>query len=312
MFLLKRKKYRDLLWSVALGAVLFWGVPSFERALRPGSFIAPYDTPRAQMSLHIFDVGQGDAILAQQGDRQILIDGGPDARVLEKLGTTMPAGDRTIELMVLTHPHADHVVGLNEVLERYQVERILTTDVVNDTATYRRWQEALASEGAVIDDASVVREERIGEMVFSVLHAATNESIIGTDRPGNSGGFNDASIVGMLAFGAQRFLLMGDATSQIETQLVEVSLRQNELQADFLKVGHHGSAYSTGEKFIDAVRPTYAAISVGARNTYGHPAWRVIRLLETMGITAFRTDQHGDITATTDGETLQVTTEKVP
>jgi beta-lactamase superfamily II metal-dependent hydrolase len=113
----------------------------------------------------------------------------------------------------------------------------------------------------------------------------------------------------MLHYGKEKFLLMGDATID-----VEVSLRQKytDLRADFLKIGHHGSKYSTSEAFLDAVQPTYAAISVGAKNTYGHPAWRVIRLLEKLGIIAYRTDRNGNITASTDGDSLQIQVEKLP
>lgn len=300
---LLKKKIKRWLTTAALAAVFLYGVPALERATAPVPQAA-----RRQMVLYVFDVGQGDAILAQEGDMQILIDGGPSDAILEKLGNVMPPGDRNIDLVVLTHPHSDHLTGLNAVLGRYAVARVMKTDVAAPSATSRVFNAVLKERGIAIDNPKTVSEERVGDMVFSVLHYEDGASVM-KKRKGNDDGLNDSSIVGMLSFGKNKFLLMGDAT-----QTVEDALRQaqgDNLKADFLKIGHHGSAYSTSPEFLAAVAPAYAAMSLGAKNSYGFPAWRVLRLLEDRGVAAYRTDLNGTVAAVADGESLQVGAEKV-
>ncbi len=302
MTISSRGKIKDLLLAAIVGGTLIFGVPALERATAPASVKA---VPEA-MTLSVFDVGQGDAILAQEGDKQILIDGGPNGAILERLGNAMPPGDRAIELVILTHPHSDHVNGLAQVLSRYKVDRIMATDAVSPIASFRAWRELIGANGIPVDDPQKTKTEKVGDMEYDVLSAGTQAGIRGSEHDGNSDGLNDSSIVGMLRFGSRRFLLMGDATAVIEDRIIGAGLK-----ADFLKVGHHGSAYSTGEKFLGAVSPQYAATSVGAKNSYGNPAWRVIQLLKNRGIVGYRTDENGTVTAVTDGQSLQVASEKV-
>ena len=300
-----RKKLREWCSLALIAGPLLFGVPALERATAPGRLPA---VSAHAMTVSVFDVGQGDSILAQEGDRQILIDGGPDATVLERLGAAMPTGDRSIDLVILTHPHSDHVDGLVSVLERYEVKRVLMTDVAAPSAYYRRWRELIAEQGMQVDDPRTVKIERVGDMEYDVLSAGTEAGLRGSIHDGNSDGLNDSSIVGMLKFGSRRFLMTGDATSAVEDKLMAAKA---DLSADFLKVGHHGSNYSTSAEFLAAVAPRFAATSVGARNAYGNPAWRVMRLLDSSGIAGYRTDLDGTITAVTDGQSLQVTSENV-
>ena len=304
MTILLRKKIKSWALTLALGGSLMAGVPALERATAPQMIKAAPN----EMTLSVFDVGQGDSILAQEGDKQILIDGGPDSTVLERLGNTMPAGDREIDLVILTHPHSDHVNGLAQVLSRYKVDKILATDVVAPIAGYRRWKELIAEDNIPVDDPQKIQTEKVNDMEYDVLSAGTQAGIRGSEHDGNSDGLNDSSIVGMLKFGSRRFLLMGDATTVIENKLMAAG---DELTADFLKVGHHGSTYSTSEKLIDAVAPVYAATSVGAKNPYGNPAWRVMQLVKNKGVVGYRTDLNGTVTALTDGSSLQVAAERV-
>jgi competence protein ComEC len=302
---MEKRQTREWVLLALVGGSLLFGVPQIERATR---FVSVHAAPENAMSLFVFDVGQGDAILAQQGDRQILIDGGPDASVLEKLGATMPVGDRSIDLVVLTHPHADHLNGLVSVLERYDVRRVLMTDVAAPTSYYRRWRELIAKNGIAVDDPRSINSERVGGMEYEVLSSGTQAGLRGSFHDGNSDGLNDSSIVGILKFKGRRFLLTGDATSAIETRLLAEKV---DLTADLLKVGHHGSNYSTSSDFFAAVEPHYSAVSVGAKNSYGNPAWRVMRLLESAGAVSYRTDENGTVAAITDGGSLQVTAERI-
>jgi len=306
MTIFTKKKIKSWALAFALGGSLMVGVPALERATAPVALSSK--ATAGQMSLTVFDVGQGDSILAQVGDKQILIDGGPDSTVLERLGNAMPMGDREIDLVILTHPHSDHVNGLAQVLSRYKVDKIMATDVTAPIVSFRTWREKIAQNNIPVDDPQKIKTERVGDMEYDVLSAGTQAGIRGSEHDGNSDGLNDSSIVGMLKFGSRRFLLMGDATTVVEDKLMAAG---DDLKADFLKVGHHGSNYSTSDKFINTVAPQYAATSVGAKNSYGNPAWRVMQLIKNKAIVGYRTDLDGTVTALTDGSSLQVASERV-
>lgn len=245
-----------------------------------------------KLYVRIFDVGQGDAILIRtpSGD-DILVDGGPDDRVVEKLSRALPSDDRDIELIIVTHPHADHIAGLVEVLKRYDVRRVWTPGTDNDTASFRAFEEAVDSENAEVLVAAAGQAIDFGSVRLLVLHPFPNTP------PEDD--VNDQSIVFLLTHGTDRLLFTGDSTEKVETQLV--ARASSTLRAAFLKIAHHGSRYSTSRKFLEAVRPTIAAVSVGARNTYGHPSYRTLRRLTEAGIKVHRTDEQGDLTFTTDG-----------
>lgn len=301
--LFSKKNIKSWLITGAIGGILLFGVPALERATVPTlSKTAP-----DEMSLTVFDIGQGDSILAQVGDKQILIDGGPGNAVLEKLGSAMPTGDRTIDLVILTHPHSDHVTGLDAVIKNYTIGRIMKTDAVAGSMVTRDFEATIKEKNILVDDPAKVAVESVGDMKYQVLHYGTQNDIDKKHR-GSDDGLNDSSIIGMLLFKNKKFLLMGDATTAVEDALQQA---QGDIKADFLKIGHHGSAYSTGEKFLAAVAPTHAAISLGAKNTYGFPAWRVLSVLKQAAITYFRTDLDGDVVAITNGDSLQVSAQRL-
>jgi competence protein ComEC len=298
-----RKNWRNLMLTAAFGGALLFGVPYLEKATSR----APVPPKQNEMALYVFDVGQGDSILAEEGDKQILIDGGPDATILSKLGEVMPASDDTIDLIVLTHPHSDHVTGLDAVIKKYSIGRILKTDAITGSAIDRDFDAMIKEKNIPTDNPASVTGEQVGDMSYEVLHYE-NQTEVDKKHKGSDDGFNDSSIVGMLSFKNKKFLLMGDATTAVEDDLLAAG---TDLKADFLKVGHHGSAYSTGEEFLAAVSPAYAVISCGIKNTYGFPAWRVLELLKKDGVKYFRTDLDGDVSVVTDGNTLQVSATKV-
>lgn len=289
--------------TAAFGGALIFGVPFLERATSN----APVPPKPDEMALYVFDVGQGDSIMAEEGDKQILIDGGPDASVMSKIGSVMPPGDNTIDLVVLTHPHSDHVTGLDAVIKKYSIGRILKTDAIAGSAIDRDFDAMVKEKNIPVDDPATVSSEQVGGMTYKVLHYE-EQADVDNKHKGSDDGLNDSSIVGMLSFKNNKFLLMGDATTAVEDDLLAAG---TDLKADFLKIGHHGSAYSTGETFLAAVAPAYAAISLGAKNTYGFPAWRVTELLKKTGVKYFRTDLDGDVTVLSDGDSLQVRAGKV-
>lgn len=243
-----------------------------------------------------FDVGQGDAILVEaNATTQMLIDGGPDDSVLAKLGESMPAGDREIELVVLTHPHLDHFMGLLSVLERYTVRKIMMTDLENPTEEYRAFIEEVRDKKIIIESGEL-HDFVFGNAHVDVLFPRDDLGLRRGDEP------NAASIVLKITKGEKTILLGGD----IEAEGEEAMVRAGEnVRADVLKVGHHGSRTSSTSLFLDAVRPKYAVISVG-ENSYGHPHLDVVNRLAERGIEIFRTDRDGDVVIRTDGTAISV------
>ena len=279
------------------------------------AWIAVFDLARPQfLEVNFFDVGQGDAIFIETPKRQqILIDGGPDSKILEKLGKEMPFYDRSIDLVILTHPERDHLAGLLEVLKKYKVENILWTGIIRDTAEFKEW------ENLIKDEKAKIKIAQVGQKIKSPGFAPRNlqglnpcisidvlypfESLEGQKFEDS----NDTSIVAKLVFGKNSLLFTGDAYKSLEKEL---TIRENScpnscelaiLDSDVLKIAHHGSKTSTSEEFIAKVSPEIAVISVGRENKYGHPNQEVLELLEKYGIRILRTDLDGDIKIISDG-----------
>ncbi|MBU0707073.1 MBL fold metallo-hydrolase [Patescibacteria group bacterium] len=244
-----------------------------------------------------FNVGQGDSILIDAPeDFQILIDGGPNDTVVEKLGEYMPFYDRTIELMILTHPHADHVNGLVEVLKRYKVKHVLHNYVEYKNSAYERWLELIEEQG--IDSTVAVsglKYSIAGGIELSTLYPFTSYEGQEVDD------LNSSSVVNLLKYNDASFLFTGDITGDKELEILERGIN---VSANVLKVAHHGSKDSSIDEFIEAVRPEIAVIQVGADNKFGHPGARVIGLLEEMGIKTFRNDLDGDVVLESDGQDI--------
>ena len=242
------------------------------------------------LKIYFFDVGQGDATLIKTpNNRYVLIDGGPDHSVVYKLGKYLPFYVRTIDLIVLTHPDNDHVVGLNEVIRRYRVKNILLTGVADDSQAYQNIL-ALAEEFKInyLFAGFVNRLELTDGVDLMVLYPS--ELIMGQDFAQD----NDWSVVNRLDYQYGCVLLMGDATKKVEQNLLAAN---SELECDILKIGHHGSNTSSAFEFLQAVNPTLAVISVG-QNNYGHPHQAVVDRLNASNIRFLTTKDYGDIIVT--------------
>ena len=248
-----------------------------------------------ELEVTFFDVGHGDAIFIEipssgGGVYQILIDGGPDDTILEKLGQEMPFWDRTINLIILTHPSTDHLNGLLMVLERYKVNQILWTGIKVRGSKYREWLELIAKENAEIFIAQAGQRIKLGENVYlDILNPI--ENLKGQEIKGGRA-INNTSIVARLVYGEDSFLFTGDIEKQAEKELLE---REVFLDSDVLKVAHQGSRTSNSKEFIEAVSPEIAVIQVGKDNPFGHPHPEVLQTLEQFGAKILRTDIHGDI-----------------
>jgi len=242
-----------------------------------------------------FDVGQGDAAFVRTPrGRQIVIDGGPDNAILEKLAKKIPFWDTSIDMVILSHPAQDHMAGLLDVLRKYRVKTVLWTGIEKDTEIYKEWRKALAKEqddGANILLASGPQTISFGEGfcpqrmdILSPLENMAGILVRGDD--------NDTSLVIRLYSCSYAVLFTGDLTKKGESKLLEKNIF---LDSDILKVGHHGSRTSSSEEFIQAVSPDVAIISSGKGNRYGHPNEETLATLEKYGIDIRRTDEEGDI-----------------
>jgi competence protein ComEC len=259
--------------------------------------------PDDKLRVSFLDVGQGEAILIQKGSQQVLVDGGPSPQALAlALGSKMPFWDRTIELVVLTHPHADHLTGLVEAVKRYRVERVLYPESDYDSPLCREWLGLIGERDIECTIAQAGQEIDLGDGVMIEVLNPQIPPLIGTNSD-----INNNSVVLHLSAGEVSFLLTGDIEREAEFGLIA---RGSDLSGTVLKVGHSGSATSTTPEFLAEVSPGVAVISVGKENRFGHPSGEVVgRLEEKLGAgNIFRTDQRGTIEFITDGEKLWVRT----
>lgn len=262
-----------------------------------------------ELKIYFFDIGQGDGMLIRTPTHEnIVIDGGPDNSFLAKLGQALPFYDRTIDLMVLTHPHADHLTGLIPVLERYQVKRVLATGVIYQSSVYDKWQKLVEQEHAEVIYARAGQNFIFGQVKFSVIaplknyHGQTITEQGGEWRASDNGdNLNNISVVIKMIYQQNSALFAGDLEIGGEDVLLKSG---QDLKANLLKVGHHGSDTATGQKFLAKVSPKYAIIQVGQDNKFGLPDLRVINRLTRQGVKIFRNDQQGDVTFTFNGQEI--------
>lgn len=251
------------------------------------------------LTVAFLDIGQGDSIFIESPvGNQLLIDGGPGAGVLRELSSVMPFYDRTIDVVLATHPDADHVGGLNDVLDNFSVSLFMEPGVDADTSVYENLEKKISEHGIkkILARRGMVLDLGAGAML-EILYPVGD--VTGWET-------NDASIVARLVYGESEFLLTGDAPFKTERALMYLDSTGQTLRSDVLKAGHHGSKNSTSPEFVSAVSPEYAIISVGADNRYGHPTKEVLDILMRAKIKILRTDQDGRIIFLSDGEKLEV------
>lgn len=257
--------------------------------------------------LHVIicDVGQGDGILIRTPNgSDILVDGGPDDAILNCLANHMPFWDRTIELMVLTHPHVDHAAGLVSVLKRYTVLHFVTEKVLGSTATYERLEDELAAQKLsaqyLFSGDRIDLTDKTELLTLWPSREWLNLSELQAKNEPNLD-LNGFCLVQLFTYGNFTLLLTGDASSVSEDKIAaEVG------KVDVLKVPHHGSKTGMSDYFLSQINPAIAIISVGARNKYGHPAKTALDLLNFHKIKTFRTDQNKTVEVISDGRTFSV------
>jgi len=251
------------------------------------------------LSIHYLDVGQGDAILIQTPNKtDILIDGGPDNSILNELGKVMPFYDNTIDIIILTHPHSDHVVGLTEVLRRYQINKIYYTGVIHTSPDYIEWLKEIKKQNIqtiIIDEPILLELEKDINLEFLYPFKSLNNKRV-TE-------INNTSIVNRLVYNEISFLFTGDAEIEVEEELME---HETQLSSSVLKAGHHGSHSSSSIDFIKQVNPEISIIQVGTDNKFNHPHLITTKRLERLEIPTYRNDLLGTISIQTNGQIMQL------
>jgi competence protein ComEC len=260
--------------------------------------------PGDDLRVSFLDVGEGDAVLIQQGSRQVLVDGGPSPGAITLgLGGRMPFWDRTIDVVVLTHPHQDHLAGLVEALRRYRVGRVFYLASDYSSPVYDEWLKLIDEKGIEARQAEAGQRIDLGEGV-TIDVVFPGEPLTGTDSDIDNNG-----LVLRVGRGRVSFLLTADIMADAERELLR---ERASGEVTVLKVAHHGSATSTIAGFLAAADPEAVVISCGAGNRFGHPDEAVLgRLAAKVGTgNVYRTDEQGTIDFTTDGERLWVATER--
>lgn len=258
--------------------------------------------------LHIIicDVGQGDAILIIMPDQaQILIDGGPDKSVLDCLSQHMPFWDRSLEAVLLTHPHADHYFGLIEVVKRYKLNGFYTEAVKNESDGYSLLEAELASRNLSAKYISMndFFKDKSGVNMKILWPKLSNYQV--TSQNNADIDLNGLSVVALLTYGNFSILFTGDAGVKIMNELGDAIG-----DVDIIKVPHHGSRTGMSELFLKRIKPEIALISVGEKNKYGHPSAQSLSLLKSNKVKFFRTDHNGFIEIVSDGKSYLLKTAK--
>ena len=285
------------------GPSMKWGVAAAAIAAAAVWAVA-LSMPDGRMRVIFADVGQGDAtLIVTPNARSVLVDGGLDRETAARLlGEALPFWKRSLDAVVLTHPHADHVRGLVQVLERYDVKHIVHRGIDHDGAAYEEWLRLARDEGAAEVEAVQGRRFTLDGVLFEVLWPP-EELLSGTPSD-----LNNASVVLRVSYGATSFLLAGDIYTDAEAMLVETA----SVDSDVLKVPHHGSSTSSSPAFLDAVSPAVAVVSVDADSRHGHPHAEVIEALtaRVSERNVILTSESGTVEFVSDGRRLMVSRER--
>jgi len=254
--------------------------------------------PSHELRVSFLEIGQGDSILIQSPTGvEMLVDGGANTAVLRELGQHLPFFDRSIDAVVETHPDKDHIGGLSDVFDRYDIGTFIEPGIPNDTGA------ALALERAVVAEEGVNRVLARRGMRL-ILGGGAYADILFPDRDVSGVETNTGSIVMRVIYGNTSFLLTGDSPQAIEKYIS--SIYGTALKSDVLKPGHHGSRTSSSEEFVRAVSPEYAVFSRGCDNSYGHPHEEIVRLFAKLRIVVFDTCKDGTVTFTSNGDVLSI------
>ena len=250
-------------------------------------FYIDWQNSHKSFTLAMLNVGQGDALFIESpAGTQILIDGGPPKKILSQLSSVMSPFDRSIDAIFITNPDQDHIAGFLDILKVYKVDKMFEPGTLTDSKIYQNLKDEIRKDG--VQSILVKKGMKIdmgGGVIIDILFP---------DRDVSSWSTNDGSIVARLSYGDTKIMLTGDASVKTEKIILEEN-SQEQLKSNILKVGHHGSRTSTSLEFLKVVNPSYAFISDGKDNKYGHPHKEILDELNQFGAKILRTDLFGTI-----------------
>lgn len=293
-----RRKKKQISLLMALFLVIFGSIFYF---LEPSQANPNTPTPTPEivqanqeiqdgekLQIWFLDVGQADSILIQNGDANMLIDAGNNEDGKKLVSYFQSLGIETFQYVIGTHAHEDHIGGMDDIIDNFDIDTFYMPDAITTTATFESVLDSLEAKNIAFQTPSIDSIFKLGNATIDVLYVGTDDSDL-----------NNTSIVLKLTYGNTSVLFMGDAEKEVET-----IIEKKDISADVLKVGHHGSNTSSSKTFLEKVNPSYAIISVGTGNSYGHPSNTTIQNLENQNIQIYRTDENGTIIMTSDGTNI--------
>lgn len=293
-----RRKKKQISLLMALFLVIFGSIFYF---LEPSQANPNTPTPTPEivqanqeiqdgekLQIWFLDVGQADSILIQNGDANMLIDAGNNEDGKKLVSYFQSLGIESFQYVIGTHAHEDHIGGMDDIIDNFDIDTFYMPDAITTTATFESVLDSLEAKNIAFQTPSIDSIFKLGNATIDVLYVGTDDSDL-----------NNTSIVLKLTYGNTSVLFMGDAEKEVET-----IIEKKDISADVLKVGHHGSNTSSSKTFLEKVNPSYAIISVGTGNSYGHPSNTTIQNLENQNIQIYRTDENGTIIMTSDGTNI--------
>ncbi len=286
------KKFIKIILPVAAVIFSLFVFPKARELLY--DIVFPDENPSSELAVHYIDIGQGDSelIVTPQGET-VMIDCGPNYSEDVLIRYLKLNSVKTIDYLVLTHPHEDHIGGADKVINELEVKNVIMPDVTTTTSTFKKLLNAISENDTKLITAKTGDKYQLEESEFKILGPVT----IDEDN------LNNCSIVLRFRFKDTYFLFTGDAEAKAETEILD-TFSDKELKSDVLKVGHHGSSTSTSEDFLKAVMPSAAVISCEKNNKFGHPHSETLEILEKYGIKCLRTDKLGSIVLYSDGKRI--------
>lgn len=297
MKIFKSTKHRYIILGIILILFLLAGC-----SLTIETQAGPPISEESFLKVHFIDVGQGDATLIQQINQDntynMLIDAGNNGDGEYLVEYLKDQGVETLDYIIGTHPHSDHIGGLDDVIKGFQVGAIIMPKVIANTRTFEEVMEAVSDKGLSITSPVPGTSYPLGEAEFTILAPNSDDYA----------SLNDYSIANRLVFGSNSFIFTGDAEALSEEEILN-NFNKRDLASDVFKLAHHGSSTSNTEDFLEAINPSYGIISCGQDNSYGHPHREIMAQLKARNILVFRTDLHGTIVINSDGKDISIETE---